>query len=100
VLGRKQAPLELPGLDIVPPALAAWAQAVDVSQLSDHTADQIAHYLRKYRRMSWYARDELSTRLVLAISSQVSPPPPANTQPLDIMGTVLRLRQDREQATP
>jgi hypothetical protein len=44
------------------------------------------------------ARLELSSRLVLAISAQVHPPPPMSAQPLGIMGTVLRLRREREQA--
>jgi hypothetical protein len=83
----------LPGADEVPPELAAWAQVVDVSRLTDRTIRQAEEYLRTYRRMAPVARRELAWRLVAVVQAQASPPPPVNAAPLDILATVLAARR-------
>lgn len=75
------------------PVLAAWAQAVDASRLSERTARQAEDYLREYRRMNAIARHEIAFRLVSVIETQVSPPPPAQVAPLDILATVVAARR-------
>jgi hypothetical protein len=42
-------PTGQPAPGAVPPSLLAWAQAVDVSRLSDRTVRQVERYLRGYR---------------------------------------------------
>ncbi len=73
--------------------LVTWAEAVDVSRLSDRTARAIENYLQTYRRMSPPARGELAFRLVSAVTAQVSPPPPLAIAPLDIFAAVLAARR-------
>jgi len=87
--------VQQPGRD---DALTAWARAVDASRLSDRTAAAIEAYLRTYRHMAGPARAESALRLVDAVTAQVSPPPPMNQFPLDILATVLAARRAGAQA--
>jgi hypothetical protein len=59
--------------DAVRPDLLAWAQVLDVSRLSERTVQQIEEYLRTYRRMAEFPREELAFRLVRVIRTEVSP---------------------------
>jgi hypothetical protein len=52
-----------PDPDPVRPDLLAWAQVLDVSRLSERTVQQIEEYLRTYRRMTEFPREELAFRL-------------------------------------
>jgi hypothetical protein len=82
-----------PDPDPVRPDLLAWAQVLDVLRLSERTVQQIEEYLRTYRRMTEFPREELAFRLVRVIRTEVSPPPPITLPPLDIFGTVLAARR-------
>ena len=77
----------------VPRDLLAWAGVVDVSRMSDHTVKAAADYLREYSRMNVFARGEVGRRLVAVIETQVSPPPPLDGMPSDIMEAVLAVRR-------
>jgi hypothetical protein len=82
-----------PGSQVVNPLLQHWASVVDVSALSDEVAADIDHFLRSYRYMPWYSCREIEFRLVSVVSSQVSPPPSEFINPLDVLATVLTLRE-------
>jgi hypothetical protein len=77
----------------VRPDLLAWAQVLDVLRLSERTVQQIEEYLRTYRRMTEFPREELAFRLVRVIRTEVSPAPPIALPTLDIFGTVLAARR-------
>ena len=77
----------------MPTDLLIWAHVVDVSRLSEHIVKAAEDYLRQYLRMNAIASREVGLRLVSAIESQVSPPPPLNAMPSDIMATVLAVRR-------
>lgn len=79
--------------DAFPPDLVAWAEVVDASRLSDKTAEEAENYLRDYRHIIGFARHEIAFRLVSVVAIQVSPPPPADVHPLDILATVLAARR-------
>ena len=79
--------------DPVSPTLVAWAEAVDVSRLSDQTVKQAERFLRDYRHLNYLARREYGLRLRTAVESQVSPPPPATIAVLDIAATVVSVRR-------
>jgi hypothetical protein len=81
------------GSETVNPRLQAWASVVDVSGLSDQVAADIDDFLRSRRRMPPYARREIGFRLVSVVSSQVSPPPSELISPLDVLATVLTMRE-------
>ena len=82
-----------PDPDPVSPALLAWAQALDVSRLSDRTVKEAEQYLRDHRRMNYETRREFGFRLRSAIEAQVSPAPPSSVASLDIIATALSVRR-------
>ena len=86
-------PAGQPAPEAVPPSLLAWAQAVDVSRLSDRTVRQVERYLRGYRHMRLADSQEEGFRLRAAVEAQVSPPPPVDAQPLEVLATVLAVRR-------
>jgi hypothetical protein len=75
------------------PELLAWADALDVTSLSDKTAKTADRFLRDYRRMTNLgARREIALRLRSNIEAQVSPPPPATVSNMDVIATVMSAR--------
>jgi hypothetical protein len=78
-----------PDPDPVSPDLLAWAQAVDVSRLSERTVKEAERYLQDHRRMNAIARREVGLRLRSVIEGQVSPPPPATVASLDVIATAV-----------
>jgi len=86
-------PTGQPAPEAVPPSLFAWAQAVDVSRLSDKTVRQAERFLRGYRHMRLADGQEEGFRLRAAVEAKVSPPPPVDAQPLDVLATVLAVRR-------
>ena len=86
-------PTGQPAPEAVPPSLLAWAQAVDVSRLSDKTVQQVERYLREYRHMPLAASHEWGFRLRAAVEAQVSPPPPVDAHSMDVLATVLAVRR-------
>jgi hypothetical protein len=77
----------------VPADLVAWAREVDVSRLSDKTVQDAEDYLKGYRHMNLDLSQQVGWRLIAAIEAQVTPSPPADAQPLDVLATVLALRR-------
>jgi hypothetical protein len=86
-------PAGQPASEAVPPSLLAWAQAVDVSRLSDKTVRQVERFLRGYRHMTLDLRQQEAFRLRAAVEAQVSPPPPADAHSMDVLATVLAVRR-------
>ncbi len=95
VPARRALPVEFAA---VPPPLADWAQLLQVSRLSDQTAEAAGGYLRRFTELSPRARDSLGVQLANAVAAQVSPPPPAGTPPAAYLTAVLAVRREREQA--
>jgi len=81
-----------PRMDPVPPELQTWADALDVTAVSDRTARLCDKYLRTYRWTNWFARREGAARLMSVLDREVSPPPPLSANPLDVFATVLTKR--------
>jgi uncharacterized RDD family membrane protein YckC len=83
---------------VVPPQLAGWAQVLEISRLTDQTAEAASSYLRRYNSLSLEARNQLGITLANAVASQISPPPPPGTPPAWYLAAVLAVRRQREQA--
>ena len=77
----------------VPADLLAWAGEVDVSRLSDKTFQNAEDFLKRYRYMNLDLSQQLGWRLIAAVEAQVTPSPPADAQPLDVLATVVALRR-------
>ena len=82
----------------VPPPLVGWAKSLQVSSLSDQTADVAGGYLRRFSELSPQARDALGIQLANAVAGQVSPPPPPGTPPAAYLSAVLAVRRDGDLA--
>jgi hypothetical protein len=89
--GAAQAPL-------LPPALAGWAASLELSALSDATAETARQYLGRYYDFTPAARAEHGQRIAAAVAAQVSPAPPAGITPPDYLCAVLAERRTRAQA--
>jgi uncharacterized RDD family membrane protein YckC len=85
-------------LAVVPPPLLGWAQALELSGLSDQTAEQASSYLRRFYELTPTARDEFGQRIAAAVAAQVTPPPPLGTPPAAFLSAVLAVRRQRETA--
>lgn len=85
-------------LSVVPPPLAGWACALELSGLTDQTAETASSYLRRCYELTPAARDEFGQRIAAAVAAQVSPPPPPGTPPAAYLSAVLAVRREREQA--
>ncbi len=92
-----RAPLP-PVFTVVPPPLILWAQSLQISQLSDRTAEAAGSYLRRYYELAPQARDVLGVQLANAVAAEVSPPPPFGTPPTAYLSAVLAMRRDRDAA--
>jgi hypothetical protein len=77
----------------VPADLVAWAGKVDVSRLSDRTVQDAEDYLKGYRHMNLDLSQQMGWRLISAVEAQVTPSPPADAQPVDVLATVVALRR-------
>jgi uncharacterized RDD family membrane protein YckC len=87
-----------PALAVVPPPLAGWAQALELSGLSDHSAEQASSYLRRFYELTPTAREEFGQRIAADVAAQVTPPPPPGTPPAAFLAAVLAVRRQRETA--
>jgi uncharacterized RDD family membrane protein YckC len=92
---RRGLPAEL---SVVPPPLAAWASGLELSRLTDQTAETAGSYLRRFYELTPAARDEFGLRIAAAMTAQVSPPPPPGTPPAAYLSAVLAVRREREHA--
>ena len=82
----------------VPPPLTGWAQSLQLSALSDQTADAAGTYLRRFAELTPQARESLGIRIANAVAAEVSPPPPPGTPPAAYLAAVLAVRRDRDPA--
>jgi hypothetical protein len=90
---RRARPGPPPAQPAVPADLAAWAGEVDVSRLSDRTVQDAEDYLEGYRHMNLDLSQQMGWRLIAAVEAQVTPSPPVDAQPLDVLATVVALRR-------
>jgi uncharacterized RDD family membrane protein YckC len=85
-------------LATVPPYLVGWASTLQLSGLSDATAETARGYLSRFHELTPAARAEFGQRIAAAVQAQVSPLPPPGTPPADYLTAVLSERRSREHA--
>ena len=64
-----------------------------MSRLSNRTFQDAQDYLNGYRYMNLDLSQQMGWRLIAAVETQVTPSPPADAQPLDVLATVVALRR-------
>jgi len=77
----------------VSPELLSWANALDVTSLSEETVSDAERFLQGYRRMSLGARRQMAFGLRSAIEAQVSPIPPPTVGSMDVIATAVSARR-------
>ncbi len=92
---RRTSPRRPYGPAAVTPDLLAWASAVDVSRLSEHTVKAAENYLRDYWRVGSLTRREFGLRLMAAVDSQLGTSPPLSATPPDILAVLLAVRREQ-----
>jgi len=91
--GRNAAPLPAAS-----PELARWAASLEMSGLTDQTAETARRYLARLPELTPAAQAELGERIAGAVRAQVSPLPPPDTPPIAYLSAVLAERRTREHA--
>jgi uncharacterized RDD family membrane protein YckC len=85
-------------LATVPPALVGWALTLQLSGLTDATAETARGYLSRLHELTPAAREEFGQRIAATAAAQVSPLPPPGTTPADYLTAILAERRAREHA--
>ena len=85
-------------LPVVPPELAFWGTGLEMSGLTEQTAETARRYLARLPELTPAAQAELGQRIAGAVSAQVSPPPPPGTPVWAYLSAVLAERRTREHA--
>jgi uncharacterized RDD family membrane protein YckC len=85
------------GLPVVSPELASWGAQLEMSGLTDQTAETARRYLARLPELTPAAQAELGERIAGAVRAQVSPLPPPGTPAVAYLSTVLAERRSREQ---
>jgi hypothetical protein len=85
-------------LPAVSPELARWAASLELSGLTDQTAETARRYLARLPELTPAAQAELGERIAGAVRSQVSPLPPPGTPAVAYLSAVLAERRNREHA--
>lgn len=85
-------------LAAAPPALVGWASTLELSGLTDATAETARQYLSRFYELTPAARTEFGQRIAAAVAAQVSPMPPPGTGAADYLAAVLAERRGREHA--
>lgn len=81
----------------MPPQLAEWAAAAEMSALTTETVAMARQYVLRYSELTEQARHEMGNRIAGLVSAGVSPPPPEGTPPAAYLAAVLAERRRREE---
>ena len=82
----------------MPPALAWWAQSLELSGLGPQQAEIARQFLARAPELTPAVRDEIGYRVAAEVVSRISPPPPAGTTPPEVLAAVLAERHRRDLA--
>ena len=82
----------------VNPELALWGTRLEMSGLTDQTAETARRYLARLPELTPAAQAELGERIAAAVRAQVSPQPPPGTPVTAYLSAVLAERRHREHA--
>jgi uncharacterized RDD family membrane protein YckC len=82
----------------VSPELVLWGAGLEMSGLTEQTAETARRYLTRLPELTPAAQAELGQRIASAVSAQVSPQPPPGTPVTAYLSAVLTERRNREHA--
>lgn len=94
---RERVPVSGGILPSMPPGLATWAEALELSRLPDEVAQTARQYVARYFELAPEVREEMGRRIATTVSVYVSPVPPPGTDPMLYLSAVLAERRRREE---
>ncbi|AEH08597.1 MULTISPECIES: RDD family protein [Protofrankia] len=80
---------------MMPPQLAGWAAALDLSSFEDTLALAVRQFLGRARELSPQACERIGSHLAASVYAVVTPPPPPGTHPWAYLSAVLAERTAR-----
>jgi uncharacterized RDD family membrane protein YckC len=81
----------------MPPQLIPWAQALDLSRLSDDLALAARQFIDRAPQMTPGSREQLGRSITGAVVAAITPAPPSQASGWDILSAVLAERRRREE---
>ena len=82
---------------VMPPQLAGWAAALELSRVPDALALTARQYLTRFWELMPAVRDTMGYRIAGQVTALVSPPPPPGVRPEILLSAVLAERRRREE---
>lgn len=92
---RERMPVQSAPMAAMPPPLAGWAAALDLSRVPDDLALAARQYLSRYGELAPEVRTEMGQRLATAVAALTTPPPPG-TPAWAFLSAVLAERRRRD----
>ena len=96
VVVRERVPVRGAPVAAMPPPLAAWATALDLSRVPDDLALAARQYLSRYAELAPDVRDQMGSRLASSMAAVTAPQAPPGTPHWAFLAAVLAERRDRE----
>jgi len=94
---RDRVRLRLAPPTMMPPPLAAWARAADMTNLPTGLALAVRQFLGRLPTLDPHSRASIGIRLADQVSEYVAPPPPPGTPPEAYLAAVIASRRERDQ---
>lgn len=98
VVVRERVPVQGAPVAAMPPPLAGWAQALDLSRVPDDLALAARQFLSRSGELAPAVRDEMGARLAGSLAAVTAPPAPPGTPHWAFLSAVLAERRRRELA--
>jgi uncharacterized RDD family membrane protein YckC len=95
VVIQERVPSRAAAPPVMPPQLAGWASALDLTRLTDDLALELRHFLARAPQLAPWAREQMGSRLLAELSTRTAPPP-AGVPPWAYLSAVLAERRRRE----
>ncbi len=80
---------------MMPPQLAPWASALELSALRPESAELARQFLSRAHQLDPRVRDEMAGRITGEVVAQISPPPPPGSPAGQVLAAVLAERHRR-----
>ena len=93
---RERMPVQSAPMAAMPPPLAGWAPALDLSRVPDDLALAARQYLSRYGELAPEVRAGMGQRLATAVAALTTPPPPPGTPAWAFLSAVLAERRRRD----
>lgn len=96
VVVRERVPVRGAPVAVMPPPLAPWAAALDLSRVPDDLALAARQFLSRQHELAPEVRTAMGDRLAASLLAVTAPPPPPGTPAWAVLAAVLAERRERD----